>query len=90
VCYRGVVADLRMYQRPSSWSYVPMQLRARFGSILDRSVNAQLLQGKSLEANPRLLTTLVKLARLSDGRLCQTQLDVAMHACMPGQPQPLL
>jgi hypothetical protein len=43
-----------------------------------------------LKANPRLLTTLVMLARLSDGRLCQTQLDVAMHACTPGQPQPLL
>jgi hypothetical protein len=26
----------------------------------------------------------------SDGRLCQRQLDVAMHACKPGQPQPLL
>jgi len=46
---------------------------------------------EALKANPQLLTTLAMLARLSsDGRLCQTQLDVVMHACTPGQPQPLL
>jgi hypothetical protein len=43
VCSHVMVAGLRMYQRASSWLYVPVQLRARFGSILDRSVNAQSL-----------------------------------------------
>jgi hypothetical protein len=33
-----------------------------------------------MRANPQLLTTLVLLAKLAGGRLCQTHVDVVMHA----------